>query len=254
MADEHGIVRYKASDGSDVKLTPGMVAKYVITGGQQADERDVYAFMAKCQARHLNPLAGDAYMTTYRNRDGSVTSTVIVSKDYFVRTATQQPGFDGLKAGIIVDRGGGDLVYREGCLKLKGEELVGGWAEVHDKGRSYPSRAEVSLDEYNQHRSLWNSKPATMIRKVALVQALREAYPGAYGGLYDRDEVSEPERGATVEVPAEVVEGTADAPVGSPAWAAKVVDRNDSRSVAETEPQAAAQAAEPDVYAEDVEW
>ena len=28
-----------------------------------------------------------------------------------------------------------------------------------------------------------------MIRKVALVQALREAYPGAYGGIYDSDEM-----------------------------------------------------------------
>lgn len=261
MSDEHGIVKYKASDGSDVKLTPGMVAKYIIAGSQPATEKDVYAFMAKCAARHLNPLAGDAYMTTYKNKDGSVTSTVIVSKDYFVRTASQQPGFDGVRAGIIVDRGGGDLVYREGCLKLKGEELVGGWAEVHDKGRAYPSRAEVSLDEYNQHRSLWNSKPATMIRKVALVQALREAYPGAYGGIYDRDEVTEPEREAPVEAPAQVVEGTPDAPVGSPAWAAKVVEASDpgARAVpvgpaVVVADRPGAEASEPEVYAEDVEW
>lgn len=244
MEEEHGIMRYKASDGSDVKLTPGMVAKYIVAGNQPATNKDVYAFMAKCAARHLNPLAGDAYMTTYRNKDGSVTSTVIVSKDYFVRTATQQPGFDGIKAGIIVERGC-ELVYREGSLKLKDEELVGGWAEVHDKGRAYPSRAEVSLDEYNQHRSLWNTKPSTMIRKVALVQALREAYPGAYGGIYDRDEVETLEHEAPVEVPAQVIEGTPDAPMGSPQWAAKV------SGVAEPAPE---QPAEPDVYAEDVEW
>lgn len=246
MAEERGIMRYKASDGSDVKLTPGMVAKYIVAGNQPASDKDVYAFMAKCAARHLNPLAGDAYMTTYRNKDGSVTSTVIVSKDYFVRTATQQPGFDGIKAGIIVERGD-KLVYREGSLKLKDEELVGGWAEVYDKGRAYPSRSEVSLDEYNQHRSLWNSKPSTMIRKVALVQALREAYPGAYGGLYDKDEVETPEREAPIEVPAQVVEGTPDAPMGSPQWAAKVSGVADAEAAPE-------QPAEPDVYAEDVEW
>lgn len=195
MEEKRGLVMYKASDGSDVRLSPGIVAKYVITGGLPVDEREVYGFMAKCQARHLNPLAGDAYMTTYRNKaTGKVEASVIVSKDYFVRTATQQPGYDGIKAGIVVwDRRAGQFAYREGTIYSKSQEqLVGGWAEVYDKARSHPSRAEVSLEEYDQHRSLWKTKPATMIRKVALVQALREAYPGAYGGLYDRDEMPEP--------------------------------------------------------------
>lgn len=195
MEEKRGLVTYKASDGSDVRLSPGIVAKYVITGGLPVDEREVYGFMAKCQARHLNPLAGDAYMTTYKNKmTGKVEASVIVSKDYFVRTATQQPGFDGIRAGVVVwDRRAGDMRYREGTIYSKSQEqLVGGWAEVYDKARTHPSRAEVSLEEYDQHRSLWKTKPATMIRKVALVQALREAYPGAYGGLYDRDEMPEP--------------------------------------------------------------
>lgn len=195
MEEKRGLVTYKASDGSDVRLSPGIVAKYVITGGLPVDEREVYGFMAKCQARHLNPLAGDAYMTTYRNKvTGKVEASVIVSKDYFVRTATQQPGFDGFRAGVVVwDRRAGQFAYREGTIYSKAQEqLVGGWAEVYDKARSHPSRAEVSLEEYDQHRSLWKTKPATMIRKVALVQALREAYPGAYGGIYDRDEMPEP--------------------------------------------------------------
>ena len=98
---ETGIARYQASDGSEVKLSPGIVKKYVITGGQDADDREVFGFIAKCKARRLNPLAGDAYMTVYRNKKtGRFEANVIVSKDYFVRTATQQPGFDGIKAGV----------------------------------------------------------------------------------------------------------------------------------------------------------
>jgi len=191
---EQGIVRYVASDGTEVKLSPAIVAKYVLTGNGEASDKDVFSFLAKCRARGLNPLAGDAYMTSYRNRDGSTSTSVIVSKDYFVRTATQQPGFDGMRAGVVVaNRKTGELTYREGSIVGKNSEcLVGGWAEVYDKGRRFASRAEVSLDEYDQGRSLWKSKPATMIRKVALVQALREAYPGAFGGIYDRDEMPEP--------------------------------------------------------------
>lgn len=190
----NGIVQYKATDGSEVKLSPGIVARYIVTGNQQAPDKDVYAFMAKCQARGLNPLAGDAYMTCYRSKDGSVSSSVIVSKDYFVRTATQQPSFDGMEAGVVVaNKKTGELTYRPGCIVGKNSEaLVGGWAEVYDKSRKHPSRAEVSFDEYNTGRSLWKSKPATMIRKVALVQAIREAYPGQFGGIYDADEMPEP--------------------------------------------------------------
>ena len=191
---EQGIIRYTASDGTEVKLSPAIVAKYVLTGNGEASDKDVFSFLAKCRARGLNPLAGDAYMTSYRNRDGSTSTSVIVSKDYFVRTATQQVGFDGMRAGVVVaNRKTGELTYREGSIVGKNSEcLVGGWAEVYDKGRRFPSRAEVSLDEYDQGRSLWKSKPATMIRKVALVQALREASPGAFGGIYDRDEMPEP--------------------------------------------------------------
>ena len=36
--------------------------------------------------------------------------------------------------------------------------------------------------------SQWAKKPATMIRKVALVQALREAFPKSFGGMYIAEE------------------------------------------------------------------
>ena len=245
-----GIVKYKASDGSEVKLSPGIVARYIIAGNQPASDRDIYAFMAKCQARHLNPLAGDAYMTTYRNKDGSVTSNVIVSKDYFVRTAAQQPGFDGLRAGVVVhNKRTGELTYREGCIVGKETEtLVGGWAEVYTKNRTHPSRAEVSLEEYNQHRSLWNTKPATMIRKVALVQALREAYPGAYGGIYDSDEMPEPVVPVAppepVSVPADL---ETDVPAGesAPSYDVPTVEPNTGEVMG---------GVEPDLYEADQSW
>lgn len=214
---QNGMVKYTASDGSEVKLSPAIVNRYIVTGGQRVDDREVFAFMAKCQARGLNPLAGDAYMTAYRNKQtGRVEASVIVSKDYFVRTANQQPTFDGMKAGVVVVNRAGEMEHREGCIVGQStERLVGGWAEVYDKRRSHPSRAEVSLDEYDQHRSLWKTKPATMIRKVALVQALREAYPGAYGGIYDSSEM--PERPAQA-VEAFVPEPDAQAaPVEAPA-------------------------------------
>lgn len=47
----------------------------------------------------------------------------------------------------------------------------------------------VSLKEYNTGKASWLKMPATMIRKVAIVQALREAFPSELGGMYDSSEM-----------------------------------------------------------------
>ena len=197
MADN--IVKYTASDGMDVELTPEKVVNLIVTGGNEPDPRDVAVFMAKCQARGLNPLAGDCYMTTYKNkRTGKVSTSVVVSKDYYMRTAGAQPTYRGFRAGIAVNNNG-NLIYRDGSMLLAGEALLGGWAEIHDTRWDNPLRAEISRDEYDTGQNLWADKPATMCRKVALVQALREAYPNAYAGVYDESEMPQPEQPITVD-------------------------------------------------------
>lgn len=201
LARRTGEVDYLANDGVNVHLSPSIVLKNIVSGSKEVPEKELYKFIAICQARKLNPLAGDAYMVCYKNKYGGVDSSVIVSKDYFMRTASNHDGYDGMVAGVVVKTNEG-LSYRQGCIVLSDEELVGGWAEVYDKERSHSSRSEVSLLEYKQNKGLWLTKPATMIRKVAIVQALREAYPGSYGGIYDSDEIQEAEQPEPVSVSA----------------------------------------------------
>ena len=111
-----------------------------------------------------------------------------------MKRAESAPGYDGIDAGIIVTTGDA-ITYRKGTLKFPGEELLGGYAEVYRKDRSHPYRIEVSFEEYAGRKkdgslnSQWSKKPATMIRKVALVQALREAFPDNFSGLYSEEEV-----------------------------------------------------------------
>ncbi|WP_269318659.1 RecT family recombinase [Caldicellulosiruptor bescii] len=74
------------------------------------------------------------------------------------------------------------------------EELVGGWAKVFRKDWAVPIEISVSLQEYirkkkdGQPTRSWREMPATMIRKVALVQALREAFPEQFQGMYALEE------------------------------------------------------------------
>ena len=201
-------VRYVASDGQEVALDADSVNRFVVSGNASATDAEIAGFLAVCKARGLNPLARDAYLVKYSQ--GSPAST-IVSKDFYIRAAQAQPSFDGIEAGVVVCRPDGTLEYREGALVGGKERLVGGWAKVHDKRRGHPSTAVVGMSEYDQQKSLWKSKPATMIRKVAMVQALREAYPASFQGLYDESEMPEVTARAEVSPQATDVVEEADA-------------------------------------------
>ena len=66
---------------------------------------------------------------------------------------------------------------------------------MHLEGYAVPMFDEVSFEEYAGRKSdgslnsQWKSKPGTMIRKVAIVHALREAFPEDLQGLYDASEM-----------------------------------------------------------------
>ena len=137
---------------------------------------------------------------------------MVVSKEAFQKRAETNPAYDGASSGIVVeDDQTGEVVYRTGTLKRPGDTLIGGWAEVYRKDRTHSTRVEVSLDEYIGRKSdgsvtsMWASKPATMIRKVAMAQALREAFPSAFGGMYTAEEqgAAEPEMTAVPISPEE---------------------------------------------------
>ena len=123
---------------------------------------------------------------------------MVVSKDVFLKRAERNSEFDGLDAGIIVLNGeSGELTYRKGAFYLKDrEEVVGGWADVFRKNISHPTHIEVPVEEYagrtkdGKLNSQWSTKMATMIRKVAITQALRETFPNDFQSMYSEEEMN----------------------------------------------------------------
>lgn len=206
----------------EVRLTPDIVRNYLVAGDPKSVTfQELAMFINLCKFQGLNPWLREAYLIKY----GTSPATLVVGKETFVKRAERHPQYDGFKAGIIVISGE-EIVYREGMFALPSEEIVGGWAEVYRKDRSVPYRSEASLAEYAGRKKdgtmngQWQSKPATMIRKVALVQALREAFPEALGGMYAAEEQGvEPMTLPVEEVPEEIKnpapqtegEGTVDA-------------------------------------------
>jgi len=202
------MVEIKANNET-FNLTVDTVRDYLISGNKEkVTNQEIAMFMNLCRFSHLNPWVREVYCIKYGNEP----ATMVVGKEAFQKRAESNPNYDGSEAGIIVqDKETGEVIYRVGTMKLPEETIVGGYAEVWRKDREHSTRIEVSFDEYAARKSdgtlnsQWTKKPATMIRKVALVQALRESFPSALGGLFTAEEqgVEEPAE-MPVEIPSDV--------------------------------------------------
>lgn len=188
-----GLVEYEAN-GELVKLSYSTVKKYLVSGGGNVSDQEVMMFLSLCRYQHLNPFLKEAHLIKYGSNDPA---TIVVGKDVFTKRANATPTYGGKQAGVIVLDKSGEIKEREGALVLPGETLVGGWAKVFIKGHDTPEYASVSFDEYvgrkksGEINGQWSKKPATMIRKVAVVQALREAFPDRFQGMYAQEEFPE---------------------------------------------------------------
>ncbi|AZV58850.1 phage recombination protein Bet [Clostridium sp. AWRP] len=185
-------VEYEVN-GSKVKLTSSIVKKYLVSGDPtKVTNEEVGVFLQLCKGQKLNPFLREAYLVKYGNKP----ATMIVGKDTFTKRESRNPDSEGHEAGVIVINLKKEIEQRSGTFYLKGQEkLVGGWAKAYRKNKKFPTEITVTLDEYigtksdGSTNSNWTKRPATMIRKVALVQALREAYPEDFEGLYVAEEM-----------------------------------------------------------------
>lgn len=166
----------------EVKLTANIVRNYIAKGTKQITDREAIIFMNLCKYRKLNPFLNEAYIVKFGEE-----AQIVAGKEAVMRKAEESPRYRGHRAGIIVIRNKEPLEL-EGSFKLPTDTLVGGWAQVFVEGKE-PIVEKVSLAEYNKNQSTWKSMPSTMIRKVALVQALREAFPTEVGMLYSSEEL-----------------------------------------------------------------
>lgn len=180
-------VEIESMDGQHLTVTFDDVRDFIC---KEATIAECRIFLETCKQYHLNPFTKEAYLIHYDNKNGDTASTIVLGKTCYMKMAEAHPQYDGFEAGVIVFVPEvGELIHREGSIVYEDEKLVGGWAKAYRKDRSRPFYEEVNLSEYDTKKSLWVTKPATMIRKVALVHALRESFPATFGSLYDESEV-----------------------------------------------------------------
>lgn len=173
--------------GKDVELTINLTKAYFCP---QASDAEAYVFNAWCAHNGLDPWRREAYLVKY----GNSPAQMLTAKDAFTKRAEANPRYQGQKAGVVVINRNGELENRVGEIVLDGETLVGGWADVYVKDYVTPISATVSFRERCQYKdgkpqAKWATSPGLMIRKCALVAAMREAFPNDVGGMYVPDEM-----------------------------------------------------------------
>lgn len=174
-------VEYEVN-GQSVKLSPNTIRKFLVRGNKDVNDQEIMMFLSLCKYQKLNPFLNEAYIVKFGND-----AQIITGKEAFMKRAESHEQYRGFKAGIIVERNN-EIVEIEGSVKLSKDILIGGWAEVYRDDREQPIKSRISFDEFNKSQSTWKQMPMVMIRKTAIVNALREAFPESLGAMYTPEE------------------------------------------------------------------
>jgi phage recombination protein Bet len=183
-------------EGVQVKLTPGLIRTYLVRGkGNLVTDQEVVFFMGICQARKLNPLAGDCYLVKYSDDPAAIITAV----EFLRARARSSLDCQGWSKGIIVKGNDGRIRDSHGLL-LDGDILLGGWFEATPKGWDGKFRLEVNLRGYIKKTStgsitkFWSpDNQPTMIAKVAEAQGLRTLWPRDCSRLFVPGEIPAPD-------------------------------------------------------------
>ncbi len=170
-------------NGEEVKLSGEMVKQYLVRGGSEVNDQELVMFLNLCKYQKLNPFLNEAYLIKFKGAPAQI----IVSKEAFMKRAESHEQYNGLEAGIIVERDG-NMVELEGAVSLKNDILIGGWAKVYRKDREKPVTIKIAMNEFSKSQATWKQMPNNMIRKTAIVNALREAFPEKLNAMYTDEE------------------------------------------------------------------
>lgn len=176
---------------TDLQKLDGNTLRNFVDPKHKASPQELQALLAIVKNRNLNPFTKEVYFIKY----GSAPAQIVVSKEAIMKRAEENPNFDGFKAGVVVETENGTVERLVGTIFPESAKLLGGWCKVYRKDRSHAIEADADFKYYDKtnEKSVtpWETMPALMIRKVAIVSAFREAFSESVGGLYTADEMQQ---------------------------------------------------------------
>lgn len=154
----------------------------------QLSKQEVSQFVEVAKAFQLNPFKREIYCVPYGEGDKRKLS-IITGYETYLKRADLNPAYNGYETtikgrfipGKVTRKGKNGGTYQADALVPDGDVFCE--CKVYRKDRDVPTKVEIDFNEYNQHNSMWESKPRTMIEKVAIAQAFRKAFPNDMGGM-----------------------------------------------------------------------
>ena len=153
------------------------IGDYLVAFGlaNELTKAEQQQFIEVAKAFQLNPFKREIYCVPHVNQDGKRTLSIITGYETYLKRAEANPNYDGFTTEFGID--GNNVV----CT-----------CKVYRKDRKMPVTSNVFMNEYNTGKSLWKTKPKTMLEKVAIATAFRRAFPTDFGGMpYTQDELPE---------------------------------------------------------------
>jgi hypothetical protein len=145
------------------------------------EQKETFLMQAAIFGANPFSLPPEIYPVPFTSQNVTTYAPVISAKKY-VEKGMQNPKFDGMKSGIVVEKTDGSFDFRKGQIyNGKSEKLTGGWAEIFIKGMREPIFRSVNLNEVMNFKGdgtpnkFWKEKPALMVEKVAQKQAMEIA-------------------------------------------------------------------------------
>lgn len=168
-----------------------IIEDYLFSTETKLNPQHKKLFMALAIHNQLDPFRREIYAVPYKDKEGTIRLSVVTGYEVYLKRAERSGKLSGWK------------IWAEGT----GEQLRA-IIEIYRKDWTQPLKHEVMFKEYNLGRSLWLTKPMTMIKKVAIAQGFRLAFPEEIGGMpYTADEIEiETNKKETVDVIPEIVE------------------------------------------------
>ncbi|HDT14509.1 MAG TPA: phage recombination protein Bet [Candidatus Aminicenantes bacterium] len=183
-------------DAAVIPLTKDNIVKLV---NPHASPQEVALFLNVCAMYGLNPFKREIYLIKY---DPKEKASFVVGYESYLKRAERTDKWAGMATGTVDDPKTG--------VPIKA------WAKIWRKDWPQPLEHEVYYSEYVQHgkgrdgkpyvTKFWRKKPRTMLKKVAIAQAMRMAFPDELGGMPYTAEEMPVQHETLPKGPVEVVE------------------------------------------------
>ena len=167
-------------------LTNDTIKKYLCS---TASEQELTMGLQIAKSFNLNPLKREVYFVKYK---ADQPMQVLVGYEVYLKRAERSSKWDGMEATT-------EGKVEDGSLKAV--------VKIFRKDWTRPLIHEAFYSEYVQKKydgtvnTFWKNKPTTMIKKVAISQAFRLAFPDEFDGMpYTSDEVIDTEKIVDVKI------------------------------------------------------